>query len=219
MNSVHDMGGMHGLGSLERDTNDELFHAPWEARVFGLMSSLGAHRKWPGDRMRQMLESIPAAEYLRTSYYEKWFTAATALALEAGMVTAGEIAAGRADPAGQRFTPVLRPESVAPRIAAGGTKTRPLDAPPRFAPGERVRARVMNPTTHTRLPRYLRGHAGLVTAHHGAQVFPDSHAIFQGENPQHVYTVRFHARDLWGDAAPAHDTLCADLWEPYLDPA
>ena len=78
-----------------------------------------------------------------------------------------------------------------------------------------MRARLINPIGHTRLPRYLRGHAGEVVAVHGAHVFPDSNAHGGGENPQWLYTVRFRASDLWGNAS--RDTVHADLWEPYLE--
>jgi nitrile hydratase len=74
----------------------------------------------------------------------------------------------------------------------------------------------MNPTGHTRLPRYLRGCEGEVVRHHGSHVFPDTNALGKGENPQHLYTVRFAARELWGSKAPANDCMHADLWESYL---
>jgi nitrile hydratase beta subunit len=219
MNTVHDMGGMAGLGAMEPEHDEPVFHAPWEARVLGLTMSLGAQIRWSPDRFRQSQEVIPGADYLRMAYYERWLTAITALALEAGRITASEVESGRADPAAPREIPALRPEMVVPTHRAGAPKVRPLAARPRFAPGALVRARVMNPATHTRLPRYLRGHVGEVVAHHGSHVFPDSNAIFQGENPQHVYTVRFRAADLWGDVANPRDVVCADLWEPYLDHA
>jgi len=50
-------------------------------------------------------------------------------------------------------------------------------------------------------------------------VFPDTNAHFRGENPQHLYSVRFTARELWGEAAAARDAVYIDLWEDYLEPA
>ena len=91
-------------------------------------------------------------------------------------------------------------------------------AAPRFAVGDRVRARTLNPTGHTRLPRYVRGHTGVVVLYHGAHVLPDTNAHGAGEQPQPLYTVRFTARDLWGPEAGTTDTLSLDLWESYLDP-
>ena len=89
----------------------------------------------------------------------------------------------------------------------------------RFKAGQRVRARNIHPAGHTRLPRYARDKQGVILSSHGAHVFPDTNAQFQGENAQPLYTVRFEARTLWGDAASPRDTLCLDLWEDYLEPA
>jgi nitrile hydratase len=50
-------------------------------------------------------------------------------------------------------------------------------------------------------------------------VFPDTNAQFLGENPQHVYAVRFSARELWGEQAKAQDTVYLALWDDYLEPA
>jgi nitrile hydratase len=81
-----------------------------------------------------------------------------------------------------------------------------------------VRARNLNPTGHTRLPRYVRGHAGVVTRRHGAHVFPDANAHGGGEQPQPLYQVRFAAADLWGEAGQ-NSVVHLDLWESYLEPA
>jgi nitrile hydratase len=90
---------------------------------------------------------------------------------------------------------------------------------PGFQAGQAVRARVMNPVGHTRLPRYARGKLGSIHLDHGVFVFPDTNALFQGEKPQHVYSVRFAARELWGGAAKPQDAVYIDLWEDYLEPA
>jgi hypothetical protein len=89
----------------------------------------------------------------------------------------------------------------------------------RFQAGQRVRARNINPFGHTRLPRYARGKVGLIERDYGVFVFPDTNAHFLGEKPQHVYSVRFAARELWGEQASPHDSVYVDLWDDYLDPA
>jgi nitrile hydratase len=80
-----------------------------------------------------------------------------------------------------------------------------------------VRARNLNPTGHTRLPRYVRGKIGAIDRVHGVFVFPDTNAHFRGESPQHLYSVRFEARELWGAQATAPGAVYVDLWEDYLD--
>ena len=111
------------------------------------------------------------------------------------------------------------PTRCGPSQKTQGIFTREVATPPQFAIGQRVRARNINPTGHTRLPRYVRGKVGVVQIHHGGHVFPDTNAHQQGEAPQHLYTVVFSARELWGPDASARDEICADLWESYLDPA
>jgi nitrile hydratase len=95
---------------------------------------------------------------------------------------------------------------------------RTVDTPPRFAPGDRVRARADGNAGHTRLPRYTRGHHGTVVAVRPAQVLPDTHAHFVAENAQHVYSVAFDPTELWGEDAERF-TLTIDLYDDYLEPA
>ena len=94
---------------------------------------------------------------------------------------------------------------------------RSVTTAPRFAVGQTVRARDVEPLGHTRLPAYVRGRRGVVVAHYGGWVFPDSHARGDGEQPQHVYCVRFEARDLWGSGAEAATSMHVDLFESYLE--
>ena len=77
----------------------------------------------------------------------------------------------------------------------------------------------MNPVGHTRLPRYVRAKSGTIDAIHGVFVFPDTNARFKGENPQYLYSVRFTARELWGEQTTPQDCVYVDLWDDYLEPA
>jgi nitrile hydratase subunit beta len=104
-------------------------------------------------------------------------------------------------------------------LALGVVSGRDVPAAPHFKVGEQVRARNINPTGHTRLPRYARGKLGTIERDHGVFVFPDTNAQFLGEKPQHVYSVRFAARELWGEQAAPRDTVNLDLWDDYLEPA
>jgi nitrile hydratase len=78
---------------------------------------------------------------------------------------------------------------------------------------------MINPPTHTRLPRYVRGHIGAVERVLGFHVFPDSNAIGAGENPQWLYTVTFDGRELWGNDSDPNLKVSVDAWEPYLERA
>jgi nitrile hydratase subunit beta len=215
MNGVHDMGGMHGLGPIAPEENEPVFHARWEARALAMTLAAGAWGRWNLDKSRRARESVPGADYLRMSYYEIWLAGLTALLLDSGLITREELASGHTT--ATKAKPPLTADRVAAVLAGGGPTERTIAAAPRFAVGAKVRARNIHPTGHTRLPRYARGKAGIVTRHHGAHVFPDANAHGQGEKPQHLYQVRFEARELWGDAR--RDAVHIDLWEDYLEPA
>lgn len=100
--------------------------------------------------------------------------------------------------------------------AAGSLRTV-VDSP-RFAVGQAVQVKDMQSEYPTRLPGYLRGHRGVIEQVQPAAVLPDTNALFLGENPQYVYTVRFDSRELWGaDAEPF--ALTDELYEGYLEPS
>ena len=103
-------------------------------------------------------------------------------------------------------------------IKTGGSCRVNADVKPRFTPGSKVLARNMSPVSHTRLPQYVRGKRGVVDRDHGVFVFPDTSALLKGEKPQHVYSVMFTARELWGPSAPEKDKVYIDLWDDYIDP-
>jgi nitrile hydratase len=213
MNGVHDMGGMHGFGPVLPEKDEPVFHETWEGRVFGMSGQLA---RFGGniDVRRFAIEQIRPDRYLKLSYYERWFERALRYCEEMGLISARErkaIDSGKAT-ADKTHTAVNR--ASAPNHT---DYARPLSAPAQFAIGAKVRAKLINPTTHTRLPRYARGKTGTIVAEHGGHVFPDSNAIGKGEDPRHLYTVRFTARELWGDAANPNDTVSLDLWEPYLE--
>ncbi|MGH8597008.1 MAG: SH3-like domain-containing protein, partial [Gammaproteobacteria bacterium] len=68
----------------------------------------------------------------------------------------------------------------------------------------------------TRMPRYIRGKCGIIERDHGLFVFPDTYATGQGKKSQHVYSVRFGARELWGPQGGANDELLVDVWDDYV---
>jgi nitrile hydratase len=218
MNGVHDMGGMHGLGPIAPEPDEPVFHERWETSALALTLAVGAWGRWSLDASRHQRELIPGPDYLRMSYYEKWVTALEALMVEAGLVTAEEIRTGRPAAGSAVAVPPLTAERVAAGIARGGPTDRPIAAPPAFAIGRKVRARNIHPAGHTRLPRYVRGRLGAVTADHGGHVFPDASALGE-EAPQRLYQVRFEAAELWGPDAEGPGGVYLDLWESYLEPA
>ncbi len=219
MNGVHDMGGMHGMGPIQPGENEPVFHAPWEGRVFALRRAMGAWRKWNIDATRHEIELVPPADYLRTSYFERQLVAFIELMVKRGLITRAEVETAKPAPSAVKAAPALTVEGAQALVANGVPTRRTVTVNARFKAGDRVRARNMHPGGHTRLPRYARGKTGTIERDHGVFVFPDTNAHFLGEKPQHVYSVRFSARELWGDQAAPRDSVYVDMWDDYLEPA
>jgi nitrile hydratase subunit beta len=222
MNGAHDMGGMEGFGPInaEPESEEPVFHATWEGRVYGMNRALGALGQWNIDIGRFARERQRPADYLGHTYYENWFAGIKTLLLEAGLVTQAELDSGVpdgpiADDLKSRVLSHADASQVPDRL---GQVLMPDEAPARFAPGDRVLAKNRHPSGHTREPRYLRGHMGIVHEHYGTQLFPDlkTQGIHKGG---HLYSVRFEATELWGESANAQSAVYADLWEDYLERA
>jgi nitrile hydratase len=226
MNGVHDMGGMHGFGPINREESPTLFHAPWEGRLGAMMGFLLRQRVFNLHEFRRAIESLPPAHYLTYTYYERWLAAVRILLEEKGTCTAEEIneacqrtaqeRVGGASLAPARTEPATT-SSIAQRPAEVPVQSPPRRAP-RYRSGDQVVTKLMHPYGHTRLPRYARAKRGVIDRLHGFQAYPDTSAHGGGENPEPVYAVRFTARELWGETAAPKDAVYIDLWESYLDP-
>lgn len=213
MNGAHDLGGMHGFGAVP-DKADDHPHPEWYDRAMALTVVMAAWGRWNIDANRRAREDMHPAQYLSYSYYERWIDALERLMVETGLITEEELRTG--EPQGPALTPPVDAEGARRMLRRGGPTEREVHTPPRFRVGDRVVTRNEHPAGHTRLPRYARGHAGIVLRHHGGHVLPDTNAHFQGEHPEHLYTVQFTARDLWGTEADDTGTVMLDLWESYL---
>ncbi|PPU39798.1 nitrile hydratase subunit beta [Xanthomonas arboricola] len=217
MNGIHDLGGGHGFGPVPIEHDEPYFHHAWERQIFPLFAALFAGGHFNVDEFRHAIERMDPAHYLQSSYYEHWLHAFETLLVEKGTLTPAELC-GRAGPVLPAPAPtVLTAANVEPVVRTGASARVEHAVAARFRVGDRVRAKNLNPTTHIRLPRYVRGKTGRIALHHGVFATPDAMAHGQGEQPQHVYSVHFTAQELWGAARP--DTLRIDLWDSYLEAA
>jgi nitrile hydratase len=225
MDGIHDLGGMHGFGHVEREENEPVFHAPWEAVMVAIQRST----RGPDctiDEFRHSVERMDPAHYLASSYYEHWLDGLVRLLTEKGVISAEALDARTSffqarpeAPATAALSAPLPPPAPREPRREPESSFRPETAPPRFAPGDLVVTKNLHPRGHTRLPRYTRGKRGVVAVRRGTHVFPDTNAHGLGEQPQPLYSVRFEARELWGDAAEPNQHVYSDLWESYLLPA
>lgn len=218
MNGVHDMGGMHGMGPVVIERNEPVFHADWEKRVFATRLACAFHRRWNSDINRYAVERMPPVDYLASSYYEHVLFGLETVLVEQGVVTAEELASGRA--AGRADVESILNIAGLDQLLQQRIRAR-RDEPvaPKFKAGDAVVARNTHPAGHTRLPRYARGHRGVIDRDFGVYVFPDTNAMSRNPKPQHLYSVRFSARELWGDLASTRDSVYVNLWDDHLDPA
>ena len=140
MNGVHDMGGQQGMGPVEYEKNEPVFHAAWEGRIYALNRAMRAWRKWSLDTDRHALELMPPVDYLRMSYYERWFHRLAAQVVQYGLVTKEEMESGKAAPGSTKATPAL---SLA-------TSSRWLNSGNRFEPGSKRSTVVQGAPARTR---------------------------------------------------------------------
>ena len=215
MRRVHDVGGAPGFGSVEIEEDEPVFHAEWEGRVFGMMTTLG-HRSFP---MRPTIESIEPATYLASSYYEKWLIALEKGFVESGVLTAGELQGRVEFRRGHPDAPVSQNRDKEGRRAAWrdrySQRSPKYDGDPAFSVGDAVLTRRMDDAGHTRIPHYAQGKRGVVHALRGVYDLLDL-KVRGIRKPEPVYTVGFDARELWGDEAEPSQRVYIDLWESYL---
>jgi nitrile hydratase len=219
MDGIADMGGTPGWGPVRPPRRDEpVFAEPWQGRAFALTLLSIRVSGQNVDAFRHALERLDRNAYLDDGYYGRWLNASEVMLTDSAILAPGAIDARARNLRGEHTEEPAIPEPDKPDYAPTAEGSlRTIDTEPRFNVGDPVRARNISPAGHTRLPRYVRGHAGVIEMLQPAAVLPDTHAHFQGENPQHVYSVRFDSRELWGaDAEPF--TLTIEMFDSYLEP-
>ncbi|MFR9802489.1 SH3-like domain-containing protein [Pseudonocardia sp. RS010] len=218
MARVSDLGGTPGHGRVPApEPGEPVFGERWEGRAFALTAfTMGRIAGRNLEAFRETLDGLSPAEYHGSGYYGRWLHAAEAMLVASAILAPGAVDARARRLAGEAVDEP--PDPVAPArpdyapTAPGSLRT--IEAAPAFAPGDAVRAR-----EGARLPGYVRGHVGTVAGVRPAHVLPDTHAVFAGENPQHVYTVRFTARQLWDEGSDEAVAVTVELFETYLERA
>ncbi len=225
-NTIHDMGGMHGFGAVEREADEPVFHTAWEGRLWGMRQAVirsGKLKLRPGEN-RGIIETMGPVAYLTTPYYERFLHSTIDRMVAHGLVAQDDIDAKTAEVLAHPDTPLPRRENpdAAAAVRASlyvAAYPKPPAGDPAFRAGQVVRARNLSWEGHNRLPRYVRGRTGMVERVNGWYVIEDDHAERLGRNPQPVYTVRFEGHELWGADSEPNLRVYLDLWEGYLEPA
>ncbi|MET7354625.1 nitrile hydratase subunit beta [Streptomyces mirabilis] len=218
MDGIADMGGTPGWGPVPSPKPDEpVFAEAWQGRAFALALLSSSVAGANVDAFRHSLERLDRAAYLEDGYFGRWLNGGELLLTESAILAPGAIDARARNLRGEGVQEPPFPEPARPdyRPTAEGP-LRSVDAAPAFAVGDRVHARSFSVPGHTRLPAYIRGHAGVVELIQPAHVLADTNAYFQGENPEHVYSVRFDSRELWGVDAERF-SVTVEMYESYLE--
>ena len=218
MNGVHDMGGMHGFGPVTPEKDEPVFHAAWEGRVLRCNARRGCSAIgisiWAAPQSRSCRRiSISASPITRNGTAASKRGSCPSVSSARTRSKAGH-ALHPAKPVKRKLTPA--------DVDAGlqrGSYFRKEQSPARFKPGDKVRTKNINPTSHTRLPRYARDRVGTVEAIRGCHVYPDSVVLGKGEDPQWLYTVVFDGTELWGPDAAAgsksRSRLSSPIWSRH----
>lgn len=211
MDGPHDLGGKGGYGPIDIDAPP--FREEWERRQWALSKNVPI----PGgtiDWWRHGIENMDPITYATEPYFGKWCLNEIAHRIDQGLFTMDEVLGGPRGPVSDPPATPLDMDDALARLRANNNDFRvALCTSPLFQLGDLVRTSSTASPGHTRLPAYARDHVGTVIAHHGGHLFPDEGA--RGHHVgAHLYTVEFTAAELWG--TDDLDTICLDLWEPYL---
>ncbi|MDA2935264.1 nitrile hydratase subunit beta [Acidobacteria bacterium AH-259-D05] len=214
MNGIHDMGGMDGFGKVQPQ-DSEAFHELWEKQIYVAnrlvrTESLNAGRS---------ADSMNPVDYLSWGYFGRSLHSLEGRVLRNGLVTEEELRNPEGRLARVDGYQAVRAEEVEARFQTRRGSRIQVDVPPRFQVGDRVMVKNEHPRGHTRCPRYFRGRQGQVHRDRGVWPFPDTVALGLGPKPQHCYSVRFAATELWGSRADPKDVVYADLFDDYLEAA
>ncbi len=223
MNGVHDLGGTDGLGPVAIEKDEPVFHSEWEKAAFAMFSMPFRAGFFGVDQFRYGIEQIHPAEYLSSRYYEHWMHTVEYHGARTGKLDLDEVERRNQyylehpdEPLPDRKDADLL-AFVDAAVKHGVPAHRESDDLPRFAVGDRVRVIDDSPFEHTRKARYVRGKTGEIALAHGTMIYPDSAGNNMGDDPKHVYTLKFDAKHLWGDAADPNTSMYFDVWEPYLE--
>lgn len=183
MDSMHDLGGKQGFGTIEFPArpHDET----WEPLARALSAIAVKSHIYNMDEYRHAIERMAPIHYMAAPYYERVLTAAATLCVEKGIVTREELEA-LVDGAYPLALPIGPGRMASP--------------PQSFEIGETVRVKYEFVPGHHRMPGYIRGKTGVVVGITPPYPFPDASAHNMQATMEPTYDVRFRSTELWPDA-------------------
>lgn len=214
MDGIHDMGGMHGFGSVDT-TDEESFHHEWERTIFGIDRVLKSIGLYNIDEKRHAIERLDPETYVSSTYFERWLHAVETLLAEKTDLDPADHAISTRHSSIEPIEPTEIKSQVKETLYTPTTFDQEPQTP-KFSPGDTVKVTNKTPSGHTRCPRYLRRATGTIHDDHGTFTFPDENA-HGTPNAEPLYSVAFSASELWGDTESSSHVVYVDLWESYLN--
>ena len=214
MNNIHDMGGMEGFGKIKREENQSLFKHRWEELVFAASRLVKVGNQ---DEKRYTRETLSPTEYLSYSYYGLRLYTMEKMYVKYGLMTEEELKNPDRKLSKIDGYQAVKAEEVESRFQSVRTSKAHVDVPAKFKVGDLVVVTNEHPRGHTRHPRYVRGRRGQVDRDHGVFHLPDRTAHGLEPKPQHCYSVKFTAVELWGSRSNPNDLVFLDLFDDYLE--
>lgn len=215
MDGIHDMGGKQGYGPIVVAEPNEAFHHAWEGRMWAISRNCAA-KDWTIDWWRHVRERIDPADYLTRPYFDQWMQTSSAAFILSGVFTLDEVISGHTNLKETEAEKQDIPAALKANQRSCRNFEAPATAPAVFNVGDRVTTVAYSSSHHSRLPQYARHQSGIIHAYRGSHLFADSGAKGVHEG-QHLYTVGFNAREMWGPNANPNDTTYLDLWESYFE--
>ncbi len=215
MDGIHDMGGKQGYGPVDVNEPDAPFHHDWEGRMWAISRNCRAD-DWTIDWWRHVRERIDPVDYLMRPYFDSWMQTSAAAFILSGVFTLDEMISGHTKTKGAAAEKQDKAAAIVANRASCRNFESPAKAPALFQIGDAVKTVEFSSSHHSRLPQYARAKSGIIHAYRGAHLFADAGAKGLHEG-QHLYTVGFSARELWGPEAAPNDVVYLDLWESYFE--
>ncbi|MEP2780984.1 MAG: nitrile hydratase subunit beta [Pseudoruegeria sp.] len=215
MDGIHDLGGKQGYGPIDVNEVEEAFHADWEGRMWAI-ARLCSAPDWTIDWWRNVREHIDPIDYLSRPYFDSWMQTYAVAFICSGTFTAEEVIAGSTTLKGAEARALSYDDAIQFQRASCRDFTMACETEAKYSVGDEIRTVEFIDAAHTRLPQYARNKPGVIRAYTGSHPLPDDSA--RGiEHGEHLYSVCFAARDLWGPTTNENDEVIIDLWESYLE--
>jgi nitrile hydratase subunit beta len=204
---------LQALGPIPLEKPEPVSRAPWEARLLAIWSAMHVPqmKDYVGEQTEESPPDDPALDYFQQRYAQ-----IIASLLATGLITPAELESGRPAEGVRKAAPLLTTDIVDSWFSSNDHPWKSdVEIGPRFQVGQLVYVSEVNLDPQRRCARYPRGKFGVIERDHGVFVVPYRNEQRLDDESQHLYSVRFSACQLWGQAHPK-DSVVVNMWGDEL---